>query len=441
MKHIAIIGHSRTMETVAVSIRDHFKNIETVNVEFIDADLKDAAIEYIKAQSDQLDGIVFTGRKPYELINAAMGIDIPQIYIHHDRSILLQTLMEASLKEDFDIRSVSCDAYSRDDLVDAYNGFGMATEGLDLYTAPRNIMGDNLVWELYAYHKENYDLGRVSFCMSGISMVYEKLQEAGIPSILMRPTTESVIHSIRQLLIQMDAVEKTESQIVVVSMEIDLPNEYNLIHENEYQLMLEKTRVSEHVYKFAEIIQAAVVEVGSHNYLLFTTRQILEAATADLTTFPVLRNVQEGSTHTLSVGIGYGKTAREAKYNAARGLNKALNKGGNQAISVKEEKFSEPIFPQVLMDQNMSAIADPLYKSISTETGISINTIYKLQCIKEKLKKERFTSTELSEEFGNTRRSMNRIIEKLELAGYAFVDGKRMMSDTGRPTRIIRLKF
>ena len=61
--------------------------------------------------------------------------------------------------------------------------------------------------------------------------------------------------------------------------------------------------------------------------------------------------------------------------------------------------------------------------------------------MKEKTKKNRFTSGELAEEFGNTRRSMNRIIEKLEKAGFASVDGTRMMSDTGRPTRIIKLDW
>jgi transcription initiation factor IIE alpha subunit len=88
-----------------------------------------------------------------------------------------------------------------------------------------------------------------------------------------------------------------------------------------------------------------------------------------------------------------------------------------------------------------SAIADSHYTVVSQATGISINSIYRLHCIKEKLKKDCFTSDELSNEFGNTRRSMNRIIEKLVKAGYAEIDGTRMLSDSGRPTRIIRLKI
>lgn len=441
MKNIAIIGHSRTMSSVTSAIKLHYKDIKTVEIEFIDTDLKGAAVEYIKAQMPLLDGIVFTGRKPYEIINSAMGITIPQTYIRHDRSVLLQTLLEATTLDNYDIKSFSCDSYSDYDLYDTFKGIGIDKDEVDLYMLPRDIQGDHIVSEYYTFHKDKYEKALVSFCMTGISMVYEKLQSVGIPSLLMHPTRDSVDNGVRQLLMQMNAIESTKSQIVVLSMEIDLPNEYNLIHDNEYQLMLEKTRVSEQVYKFAESIQAAVIELGTQNYMMFSTKEILESVTDQLNSIPILREVVANTTHTLSVGIGYGKTAREAKFNATLGLNRALNKGGNQAFSVIEGKVSDPIYPDLEKNQVINSIADPLFKVISEATGISVNNIFRLQCMKEKTKKNRFTSGELAEEFGNTRRSMNRIIEKLEKAGFASVDGTRMMSDTGRPTRIIKLDW
>lgn len=441
MKKIAIIGHSRTMSYVTASIQQQYKEIETIEIEFIDADMKKSAVEYLKAQLPTLDGVVFTGRKPYEIINSTMGVTVPQTYIRHDRSILLQTLLEATTIEGYDIKSFSCDSYTQETLMDAFVGFGVKEAALDLYSAPSSIHGDHLVRAYYDFHKEKFEQGFVSFCMTGISMVYEKLESQQVPCLLMHPTTEAVNNGIHQLLMQINAIESTESQIVVLSMEIDLPNEYNLIHDNDYQLMLEKTRVSEQVYKFAESIQAAVIEIGSHNYMMFSTKQILESVTEQLISLPILYNVAAKTAHTLSVGIGYGKTAREAKYNAAIGLNSALSKGGNQAYSVKEGKLSSPIYPNEVGNQAKTSIADPLFTVISEATGISINNVYLLQCIKERTKKDCFTSGELAEEFGNSRRSMNRIIEKLESAGYAFVEGTRMMSDTGRPTRIIRLKW
>jgi DNA-binding MarR family transcriptional regulator len=103
--------------------------------------------------------------------------------------------------------------------------------------------------------------------------------------------------------------------------------------------------------------------------------------------------------------------------------------------------LSEAIYPDSSDIGIVDTIADPLFKVISQASGLSINNIYRLHCIKEKTKKDSFTSGELAEEFGNTRRSMNRLIEKLEKAGYAVVAGSRMMADTGRPSRVIQLKW
>lgn len=59
----------------------------------------------------------------------------------------------------------------------------------------------------------------------------------------------------------------------------------------------------------------------------------------------------------------------------------------------------------------------------------------------EQMHKDYFTTKELADEFGNSHRSMNRIIEKLELAGYVEVAGKKVVQKAGRPSRIIKLKF
>ena len=78
------------------------------------------------------------------------------------------------------------------------------------------------------------------------------------------------------------------------------------------------------------------------------------------------------------------------------------------------------------------------FKSISEASGISVNNIYQIKCIMDVYKKDTFTSLELSEEFGNSLRSMNRIIEKLELAGYVEVIGKRVIGKAGRPSRVLK---
>ncbi len=108
--------------------------------------------------------------------------------------------------------------------------------------------------------------------------------------------------------------------------------------------MLQKTRITEEVYKFAQRIQAAVVETEK-NYLLFTTKQIVESETHHLRELPILRAIKKKTKNTVSVGIGFGITAREAKSSALIGKNKALKMGGDQCFVVYDRKHMERIKP------------------------------------------------------------------------------------------------
>ncbi len=439
MLKIAVIGHSRIIKPITSSIEKSFEGIEIVKIEFLDMEMKNAAIEYLKASLYNLDGIIFTGKTPYTIVNSEMPILLPQVYIRQDTSMLLQALMEAAAAQKRDITKISCDSYSKEEVIRAYAGFALKCREEDVFAAPPDISGSTEIQDIYKFHKKNYIDKNANICVTGISKVYEKLNSENIPCFLLRPTSESVANSVIELMGKINAVESAESQIVVISMEIDLPGEYNLVHENEYQLMLEKTRVTEQVYRFAQRIQAAVVEVGIHNYLLFSTRKIFESVTSNSLKLPLLKEVTKNSVHTLSVGVGYGQTARQARYNASIGLNRALSKGGNQAFIVENGDFSNAIYPEEEKDEFNKIISNPLFTVISEETGLSVNKIYKLHCIIQKTKKDCFTSYELAQELGTTRRSINRIIEKLESAGYAKVEGKRMMTETGRPSRIIKL--
>jgi predicted transcriptional regulator len=140
------------------------------------------------------------------------------------------------------------------------------------------------------------------------------------------------------------------------------------------------------------------------------------------------------------VGIGFGITAREAKSNAISGKNKAIKMGGNQCFIVYDKNNMERVTP---LEKQTDAQSSNTYnfKSISEASGISVNNIYQLKSIMDIYKKDTFTSLELSKEFGNSLRSMNRMIEKLELAGYIEVTGKRIVGKAGRPSRVLKLKI
>lgn len=438
---IGIVGHKRRMEKINDVIRRHFKDIEAVEILITDIPPIDTFVELIKEYESFVDGIVFTGHVPYDILTNTIIPQVPWEYIPRDFSQLLTAFLKITLLHKSEITSVSVDSYDSDTIANIYDEIGLSRETVKLHVADEGHYDDSYFKYLRHYHEERYRSGDISFCITGLSNVYNYLASKGIPVISLDPTTSVIQQTLHRMLLRSEASINKNSQIVVLSMELDMINEYSLIHENEYELMAERMKATKEIYTFAQRIQGAVNEVGLKGYNIFTTKSILERETNNLHSLDLLKNVSQNSSNSLSVGIGYGLTARDAKHSANLGMQRAKKRGGNQAFAVHSgKKFIGPI-NAVEDTQKTPALIDTTYQQIADVTELSVNTIFKLHCIVEQNQQDCFTPRELSEHFGITLRSMNRILEKLELNDYIEIIGKRVIAGAGRPSRIVKIKF
>ncbi|MCK8060318.1 MULTISPECIES: hypothetical protein [unclassified Fusibacter] len=433
---IGIVGHEDNINRIQAVLREKFEAIEGHPINMHNMSQVNTTVNYIKEHLEDFDGLFFTGKFPYEIINHHMHSQLPSIYLENDESQLQRILLEASLKHHKNIKNITIDSYDIEAVNSIYAGFGFDKDDFTLYTSNINIYSNHLIKNLYDFHKKQHILSQTT-AITGISTVYKMLQDDQVPSMLLTPNQASIENKIRTLLQKIKTQTMSINQIVVISVENDLGSDYDLDYENDYGIMLMKTKITEEIYKFAQSIQAAVVE-NEKSYILFTTRKILEFETNNLRELSILTSVKKRTNHTISVGIGFGMTAREAKSNAFLGKNKAIVMGGNQCFVVYHKNKMERVTP-IDKQPVQAPLSDYNFKGISEAAGISVNNIYQLKSIMDIYKKDTFTSFELSKEFGNSLRSMNRIIEKLELAGFVEVVGKRVIGKAGRPSRVLKL--
>ncbi len=438
---LGIVGHRGSIARIRDIIHAHFNDIEIVEIIFEEYSQTTNLINYLKVQEKNLNGILFTGKIPYEIVNNQMISIKPWSYIKRENDQLIRTFLEAKLLYQYDVQNISIDSYSQEAVETIYEELNIKKNDYKAFVSTTNILNSHLLEILKEFHANNYFNNHVSVCITGILSIYEHLFSKGIPCIMIEPTTEAIKQAIQQFRLKHEFSVVEDRQIVVISIEIDMPNEYSLINENEYQLMLNKMKVTEEIYLFAQKIQAAVVEIGFRGYLLFSTKKILEIETNNINDLKILASVSLNTANTISMGVGYGITAREAKYNANQGMIKARNEGGNKGYLVFYNKYIGPIISEkTLKTEEINAI-DASYLRIADKAEISINTIYKLHCVMEQSKKNSFTSIELAEELGISVRSVNRILSKLELNGYIEQVGKKVVSGAGRPSRIIKILF
>lgn len=438
MKRIAIVGHPDNIDLIQSVINKNFQGVEGVPVETKEMSQIETTINYLSEHINDFDGILFTGKILFDIMNHRMHSQNPWVYMDNDAGQLQRVLLEARIKHNYDITDISIDSYNEDQVREIYKDIGFSTNEYNANVSNIDIFGLTLIEDLIKFHKDNCENNKNSFAITGISAVYKKLSTDNIKCLMLKPNEAAISNKLHDLLQKIKYEDMAVSQIVVISVEIDPSGEYDWTSENEYSNMLQKTRITEEVYKFAQRIQAAVVET-ERSYLLFTTKQIVEFETKNLRELSILKAIQKKTNNTISVGIGFGITAREAKLNAVIGKNKSLNMGGNQCFVMYSRKQFERITPLDKASEDEIPHGDTSFKEISDRSGLSVNNVYKLKSIMDIYKKDTFTSLELAEEFGNSLRSMNRIIEKLENAGYVEIIGKKILGKSGRPSRILKL--
>jgi len=433
---IGLVGPHEIVIKMENILKSEFKEISYVSIIY---NLYTETIYSLNTLQNDVDAILFAGYVPYEYAKSSIVPIIPWECVPRHGGCILRVLLEA-LISGYDIYNLSFDSYNFYYLNEAYEEIGITSE-LNIYLAEDNPLDEHYLDYVYLFHKENYEYKKVSCCITGILSIYNKLCNDNIPCLCVTPTSNIIRESVKRLQLKHLLHISSQSQIVSICISIDSPHEYSVLIDNEYKNSLSRIKVLEQIYMFAEKIQAAVIDLNQGYYILFCTKKIIEMETRNYQHIDLLDAIYSNTISTISMGIGYGNTAKEAKANAMYGASTASMHGGNRAYIVYEKKkmFGPITASMIKNDHNSDSKIDNKFNEIAEKSGISINSVFKLYSIVEEQKKDCFTSKELAELYNVTVRSMNRIIEKLEANGFCKIIGKKLSSKTGRPSRIIKL--
>ena len=187
-------------------------------------------------------------------------------------------------------------------------------------------MGDDFHENVLKYHKDSYENKHTQCCITSLNKVHSALLNQNIPSILVYPTHGVINECLDKLYLKYTAEINTYSQIAILTININTPEKYCIAGENEYQSILDRMKISEQIYLFATKIRASVIETSINSYMLFATKNILELETSNYSKFELVNTVTKMAFCSISIGVGYGQTVSEAKYNANLALMMADRK-------------------------------------------------------------------------------------------------------------------
>lgn len=435
---IAIIGPKEVVDRCKKVIREADRGVEIVTVYY--NSYQEAPALAAKYQ-EKTDGIMFVGKTPFKLTEAQIVRKVPWAFLDREVNTLFRAMLEADVLEKKDLRRISFDTYEERMILSAYEDIGIEKGELHIYVAEQRLTDESYHDYLKEFHLSNYNYRNVSCCITGFTEIYEFLKSRRILCVRTTAPKNGILVTYHQIEQQYMLGQQKDKLIVVVDVQIDMPASYAADGGEEYARICNRNHVVEVLYLFASRIEATIIEVSGNEFLLFTTQKVLHKESDDLYRLYLFDLMRDVMIKNISIGIGYGDTVLKARNHAYQGKTEAFRFGTNTAFAVYGEKrMRVPIALEKNQTESEGTAGRDYMGALSKETGISIQTLWKIYRGVKYLKNRDITSKKLAAVCEMSKRNMDRLIAKMEGAGACHVIDERVEGKSGRPTRIIEFK-
>lgn len=377
----------------------------------------------------RIDVCLFGGPLPHDIAVSHGDLPVPATYIPVGGSALYSALLRAKLENTFDLERITIDSASEADTHAAYEEVGLSSRKVKVkpYVTPESA------GQFLTFHRDQYERGRTTGAITTVPSVAAALEEAGIPSLFMRATPTTLRHSLHAAALIGSGARLEESRIV--TMVVRIPHGVVPDHVSPSNYWYQELKLSLHreLLREARPMDAAVLPRDEHSYLVITTMGSLTAATDDLTIAPFLGRVASELGMDLEVGIGLGRSTREAEFNAQAAVDKAAAAGKGVAFLIGPHDT----VLQLAADRHAQIEHDvaPAQDEKAVDT---------LRALAAKLEEEEDTervvdAVKVADLLGVTLRTARRTLHTLVDAGLAWPMPPARSSKVGRPPRPYQL--
>ena len=425
----------------------------SVNVQFIEELLKKHSLfmearffgyqkftevpELIGKHEREVDAILFTGRIPYTYASNFVTPQVPWDFLPRNLLSTLTALIKASVNN-YNIKNISSDGFDDTTLQLIYDEFGLDQHKFVFHNINADIFAPDYMQQVLSYHLDNIKNHTANSCLTGVAHIYETLKEQNIPVIKIQPSYFLMKQKIESLKLQYKILQQNKKEFCVIELQpviFDTNIEKPVNPLREFRL---QTKINEALQLYAERVGAALY-TELNIFSLVTTREVIERETHEFKSFDILHSVlYDNGISRLAVGIGIGNTPYEAKLNARMARKKAEHKQAFCCYVLMAT--NEYIGPLELSRMDPKVIRkNHLLQQISDISGVGLQSLERLQDVLSEYNITQITPLELAEYCKIPFRSMNRILYRLDEAGYVKVVGKRASIKSGRPSRVIEI--
>ncbi|HEY9294673.1 MAG TPA: hypothetical protein VIP98_25600 [Microlunatus sp.] len=392
-------------------------------------DERDAHRQAMKVAS-RVDVCMFAGPFPYDIATRHGDLPVPATFVPIGGPSIYGTLLHGKMEGIFDPLRVSVDSVAPDDVYAAYREIGLDPSGVRVqqYVEPESA------GHFLDFHRDLYTSGETTGAVTTVPTVAAALAEAGVPSLKMTPSGLTLRHALQTAALVGSGAKLEESRIV--TMIVRVPSGALGSHASPSNYWYQELKLSLHreLLREARPMDAAVLVRDERSYLIVTTMGSLNMATDELSVAPFLGRVAGELRINLELGIGLGRSTREAELNAEAAVDRASSTAGDTAYLVG------PDGTVLQLPAARQGAPEPVAASPAKDTK-GIDVLRRLQdLLADDGDTERVVDAErVADLLGVTLRTARRTLNTLVDDGLAWPMPPARSSKVGRPPRPYQL--
>lgn len=428
---IGVIGPDVLVQKICLAL-ESFPNFQPLVRVY---ENEDEVPELARALTNDVEVLFFSGYRPFRKAMDCLSFNLPVHYVPLTGAGLYSALFRLQKRCRFE--KLSIDTLSKQVVEQALHELGETP--CEIMCFPE--LPSNTSKEMIAFHREQFAKNRSIGVLTGEKVISDSLTAFNIPNEWVLPTQQDIIVSLERALLSTETRRSKESQIVVGLINIDQFNRLVESSSSEHEVQKLKLDIHRVFLDYVKSLEGHLTNLGGGEYLFFTTRGIFERETRGYKFIPLLQESEKAFGLSLSVGIGFGRSANEAGTHARFALRQSKEAGGNVCYIVREDKcVIGPVEMRSPMVYDLSVTDEDLLAK-AEKAGMTAAYMSKLLAQVNRYGKVEYTAQELAPILGVTIRSTHRILLQWLDAGVVEIVGVEKVVAKGRPRQIYRLSF
>ncbi|MFD0693263.1 hypothetical protein ACFQZT_04075 [Paenibacillus sp. GCM10027628] len=428
---IGLIGPPFIIDKIKKVIAS-FPSFAPVPLIFRDAEEAPSLAERI---SDQVEVILLSDPLSHRKVKEKAIIEVPVHHVPITDAGLYKALFNAQRSGKLD-GGISVDTLTEKMVTRTLKDLGIPRTNSVVYDGPAYASKDKTVH----FHQKEFLAGNCSIAFTGIEVVAQELTKLGIPNEWLVPSDQDIVVALERALLSTESRRSKESQTVVGLINIDDFGKLALQRSSEHEVQKLKLDIHRMVLDYVESLDGYLTHLGGDEYLFFTTRGLFESATGGYKTIPLAKDMNKTHGISLSIGIGFGRSASAAGTNSRVAMRKAKEAGGNACFIVRED--GTLIGPLEMADpvQSVLSVTDSELIKRAEDAGMTSAYLSKLLHNRARFGRYEYKVHELAALLDITVRSAHRLLLSWIDNGIVEVSGLEKVP-RGRPRQLFTFTF